>query len=295
MGEINDYGFAGKPYLRPEKCWTYRCPANFFSTRKTIEFFYLKNPKMKISTLLIPFVLLLSAGCYTFNSINLNDKKAAKLYQRSIEDAIYPEAKKVDTNLVPLDKQNKNLVWKSINGEDYILVVTWKQNVSYYQKYLDSLFYNTGPYPVWITAAPELLHKMKKVKRKYEVQRLKQLLGLPPNAVYSYFVEFWVKPEDLFRPCPDKDVLDKKCDLYFPDQTDSTHIDWINENRISRYYQHELFDQYPWTQLGYTYDWNPKNKSHVGLSEFVIGADKNIAVAAIYTTSEYLDKVRGKD
>ena len=250
---------------------------------------------MKFNRVLLFFVLLFSGACHTYKGVNLSEKKATLLYQRSIQNSIYPNESKVSTSLVSLDKKNENLVWKKINGEDYILVVTWKQNVSYYEAYLDSSYYNTGPYPIWITTAPELIQRMKKVNRKYTDQRLKQLLGLPPNAVYSYFVEFWVNPEDLFRPCPDKEIADKKCDLYFPDQTDSAHVAWINDNRISRYYQRELFDQYPWTQLGYTYDWNPKNKSHVGLSEFVIGNHKNIVVEAIYKTNDYLDKDVNKD
>lgn len=36
------------------------------------------------------------------------------------------------------------------------------------------------------------------------------------------------------------------------------------------------------------YDWNPENKSHVGLSEFVIGANKKIVVKGIYKTDDYL-------
>ncbi len=131
---------------------------------------------------------------------------------------------------------------------------------------------------------------MKAEKATNVNRRLIELLGLPPNATYSYFVEFWVKPSDLFRPCPDKEINDSQCDLCFPANTDKEHITWINENRISRYYECALYNQYPWSQLGYTFDWNAKNTSHVGLSEFVIAANKNIVVEAIYTTEEYLKK-----
>lgn len=238
--------------------------------------------KTKNSLLLALFLLLVACQ---ITKKGLND---AVLYQQSIQNAIYPDASKVSDKLVPVVRQNQNLVWKNILGEDYVLVVTWKQNVSYYQQYLDSAFYNTGKYPIWITSAHELKLRMRQEKLKDADRRLIQLLGLPPNSVYSYFVEFWVKPVDLFRPCPDNEITDTKCETCFPKQTDSAHVSWINENRISRYYQCDLSQQYPWTQLGYTYDWNPKNKSHVGLSEFVIGTNKNIVVKAIYTTEEYL-------
>ena len=239
---------------------------------------------MKTKTSLLLALLLSFMACQTTRK-GLND---TVFYQQSIRNSIYPEASKVSDKLVPVVKQNKDLVWKNIEGEDYILAVTWKQNVTYYKQYLDSAFYNTGNYPIWITTAPELKLRMLTEKPKDINRRLIQLLGLPPNSVYSYFVEFWVKPSDLFRPCPDKEITDTKCETCFPEQTDSAHVAWINESRISRYYQCNLSQQYPWTQLGYTYDWNPKNKSHVGLSEFVIGANKKIIVKAIYTTEEYL-------
>lgn len=233
-------------------------------------------------------ILLLFGACQILkvgNHENLTDRQ---LYRESIKNAIYPDSSKVDTSLVPITKQNQNLVWKNMDGVDYVLVVAWKRDASRYQPYLDSVFYDTGSYPIWVTTAPELLERMKLEKCSNTTQRLVQLLGLPPKSDYNYFVEFWVKPEDLFRPCPDEEITDRKCDLCFPANADSAHIAWINENRISRYYQCDLYKQYPWMQLGYTYDWNPGNKSHVGLSEFVIAAHCKIVVKAIYRTEDYL-------
>jgi hypothetical protein len=245
---------------------------------------------MKNLKLLFLLSILSLAACRSLNTVSQNTTDNRTLYQQSIENSMSPAPSKVYTNLVSITPQNKNLVWKNINGVDYILVVTWKQNISYYQQYMDSASYNTGKYPIWVTTAPELLQKMKKENVKDVNLRLKQLLGLPPNAVYSYFVEFWVQPNDLFRPCPDNEITDNKCDLCFPQNTDPAYVTWVNDNRISRYYPCELYDKYPWTQLGYTYDWNPGTESHVGLSEFVIGSNKNIIVNAIYSTDDYLKK-----
>ena len=206
------------------------------------------------------------------------------LYKQSIVNSIYPDSSKIYTDLVQIDPSNKSLIRKSINNEEYILVCTWKQNISFYNK--DVL--NTGNWPLWVTTAPELKNRFKSESVKDTNLRLIQLLGLPPGSKYSYFVEIWVRPQDLFRPCPDKEITDAKCDLCFPSGTDADHIKWINENRISRYYQCELYNQYPWGQLGYTYDWNPDNKSHVGLSEFIIGVNKTVYINRIVPTNEYL-------
>ena len=227
--------------------------------------------------LLVTIALLIS-----FNVIGQSNRE---LYKLSIINSIYPDSSEICTNLVQINDSNKTLIRKNINGEEYILVCTWKQNVSFYQK--DTVF-NTGNYPIWVTTSPELKNRIKKESPKDINLRLIQLLGLPPTAQYSYFVEFWVRPVDLFRPCPDKEITDSKCDLCFPEGTDVEHIKWINENRISRYYQCDLYYQYPWCQLGYTYDWNPKNKSHFGLSEFIIGSNKTIYINRIVTTLEYL-------
>ena len=152
--------------------------------------------------------------------------------------------------------------------------------------------YNTGSYEIWVTTAPELLQRITREKTKDKSMRLKELLGLPPVSQYNFFIEFWVKPYDLFRPCPDKEVTDKKCNVCFTheDSLDTDHIKWINDARISRYYACNLYDKYPWTQLGYTYDWNTKNKSHKGLSEFVIRKNATVYVNKVYTTDEYFMK-----
>lgn len=83
-------------------------------------------------------------------------------------------------------------------------------------------------------------------------------------------------------PSPVKEIWDTQCGLCFTNMADTSHIAWINENRIGRYYPCDLFQKNPWTQLGYTYDWNPRNKSHVGLSEFVIDRNKNVIINGIY-------------
>jgi hypothetical protein len=211
-----------------------------------------------------------------------------RLYARAVKETCKPEVKAIYTHLTRIDTSNKELIYKTIKGEEYILVLAWKQNVSFYKNDSVTGFFNTGNFPVWVTAAPDLKRRMKTLHATDADNRLRQLLGLPPHARYSYFVEFWVRPADLFRPCPDKEINDAWCELCFPPKTDSVHINWINGNRISRYYNCKEEDNYPWTQLGYTYDWSPDNKTHVGLSEFVIYPGRSIVVNKIYSTREYL-------
>ncbi len=239
-----------------------------------------------MALLLSLFVL---SACHISSSLPKNTSDQS-LYQQSIVNAMSPEPDKVYDKLIPITRQNPDLRWKAFNGEDYLLVVSWKRSDSIYKPYMDSAFFPTQSWPIWISTAPQLLERMESDQYTDTNKRLLQLLGLPPNAQYNYFIEFWVRPADLFRPCPDAEITDRNCSLCFPENVNAGHKAWINANRVSRYYSCELYDKYPWTQLGYTYDWNPENTDHIGLSEFVIRANAQIKVKATYTTQEYLQK-----
>ena len=101
---------------------------------------------------------------------------------------------------------------------------------------------------------------------------------------------FWVKMENLFRPCPDEEITDGACQLFFPIDTKYEHLIFIETYR-ERSYSNSLnpFDNYPWTQLGYTYDWYPKNKSHIGLSEFVIEPNAQVIIDTMIKTEDYFN------
>lgn len=218
-----------------------------------------------------------------------NSQDLRTLYRDAMRTAVYPDSSRIDTNLVSITPKNPDLIWKNFNGEPHVLMVSWKSFCPY-PKGGDSL-YNTGSWLIWVTAAPQLKTWFHKQHTADTNLRLKQLLGLPPvGADYSYFVEFWVKPSDLYRPCPDREIDDCSCSTFFPGSASKDYISWFNESRISRYYASQLYDQYPWTQLGYTYDWHPENKTHVGMSEFVINTNAAVYVNRVSKTKDYLTR-----
>jgi len=251
-------------------------------------------PRLPLFSFLIITLFLSSCINYQKLADPAAHPKIKKWYKESMADAAYPAKEDISYVLTPLRENNPDLIWKEIDGERYVLAASWKSEKKYYKNDEASGFYNTGDYPIWITLAPYLQQQCRQPgfgKREGLDLRLKQLLGLPPNTEQKWFVEFWVRPQDIYRPCPDAEVEDNQCLTYFPPNTEENHKEWINSYRAGSYYAEELYDQYPWTQLGYTYDWNHKNKSHVGLSEFVIGADKNIVVKGVYSTAEYCGRV----
>lgn len=220
------------------------------------------------------------------NSTNVAEVDSV-IYRKAMADAAYPQPSEIDSNLIAINEANPNLIWKTINNEKYLLVVTWKEDAKYYRNLPDSI-YNTGTRPIWISTAPELKTRFKQLNTTDTIHRLNQLLGLTPNSNYKYFIEIWVRPQDLFRACPDKEITDKHCSTCFPSNVDPVHKKWIEDTRLSSYYGCQLYTQYPWTELGYTYDWSQSNPTHIGLSEFVIAGNKNVYINAIYTNTQYL-------
>ncbi len=257
---------------------------------------------MKYNSPIFLITLVFISACTAYDLTKLPTSDVNEIYQSSLEDAVYPTESKVDKNLFAINKNNNDLTWKTINGEEYVLVVSWKGDSKWYKPpyVTPEGVYNTGSsHPIWVTASPQLASWADKETRfmKWVVDgekekvnsRIKQLLGLPPNPAYTYnyFVEFWVKPADLFRPCPDPEIDDNSCEACNA-TIDTAFQTWINDTRAARYYNTcELLEKYPWTALGYTYDWSPANKKHQGMSEYVIHNDANIIVNKIYTTEEY--------
>jgi len=238
-------------------------------------------------------LFLFSLGITAHAQISSQD---SVLYRTAILNAMYPEKSKVYNELTVIDCGNKELQCRTVNEVEYILVVAWmkKEYVEYYKPFDNQWgFYNTGQYPMWVTVAPELVKRMKKEQAEDKEIRLKQLLGLNPDEkqVYSSFIEIWVQPSDLIRPCPDQETSDTQCDVCFPSNVNPAHKEWINNNRIQSYYGCGLKNQFPWTALGYTYDWNPDNKTHVGLSEFIVPVNTNVVIEKIYSNIDYFKKM----
>lgn len=238
--------------------------------------------------------LAFSTSSNSSNRIVLHDPvdtaRLTKLYREAIKNSCYPTTETIDTNLIKITPDNRKVKWKVKDGKEYFLAITLKYDTSHYVYGLDGK-YNTGSYENWITAAPELLDRVRSFPaEEITLLRIKQLLGLAPQNDYRYFVEFWVNKDDIFRPCMDQEVDDDRCELCDLSKKDLRVKKWVDSTRIQRYYSYDIRDQNPWTEMGYTYDWNPDIKNHRGLSEFVINKNSEVFIKKIYTTEEYLNK-----
>lgn len=203
-----------------------------------------------------------------------------QLYTGAIKDAMVADPNEIDSNLTPITQNNTHLFWQGEGENATVLVVTWTKYASSYpvgQNVTTSWGYT------WVTAVPEIQTFFKSVPSDVNCTvRAAELLGMPANTSYTYFVELWVKPDQLFRPAPDSEITDTTTQLTFPANATADYKAWFNSNIISSYYPMK----YPWTRLGYTYDWG--DSTHVGLSEFVLQQNATVTVKSVTPTVEYL-------
>jgi hypothetical protein len=233
------------------------------------------------ATLILLVVLCLStAGC---GRAVTSDEELKAAYLDAINDAQTAEPDEICRDLEPVVYYNPDLIWEGEPGESRVLLLTWTS----WDGYNDAAGGNTTlSREVWVVVPGELKGfylKNESLGDDRLVLRLEQLYGLPPHNGKQWFVEMWVMPADLFRPSPDPDIADCEAELDFPVWVDTGYRDWFNSLKLESYNE----NGYPWTRLGYTYDWG-NEKSEIGLSEFVIRAGSTVGIYSVANTLDYL-------
>lgn len=211
--------------------------------------------------------------------VNLDD-----LYQSAVTDATVADSSEICDTLWPINSANTKLEWKTINHEEYVLVGNFNE---YPDSYSDTSLTNSWGI-IWVFIPEQYKSRMKSALILYNdtLLRMRQLLGLPPSNTDNYIVELWVKPKDLFRPATDPEIDDKTAGLYFPTNADTNYIKWFNQNIYDSYFGNQM--HYPWTRLGYTYDW-AKPASEVGVSEYCIKTNSLLFVKNLCLATKYHD------
>ncbi|MCX6340541.1 MAG: hypothetical protein NTX71_11595 [Candidatus Aureabacteria bacterium] len=195
----------------------------------------------------------------------------------------------ISKNLIAVLPGEPNLTWNADNTR--VLMETWADNKYYgpVKKPGDTVTVSMA-HLIWVSSPPEL--KQWVAARAFAeadlTLRLKQMLGMPPDADKTQFVDFWVKPADLVRPSPDPEINDHEASLDFPVSPviviSDIYKNWFN-NLISISYTSDT--AHPWTRLGYTYDWG-NEYDHVGISEFTIWDGAQVEINAVTETANYV-------
>lgn len=216
----------------------------------------------------------------------------APSYLEAVENAEDAGPGAISRELTAIVPTNEDLIWRTFDdGIQRVLMVTWTTHKDYYPAKGTSY---TDKFPVWLTAAPQLKNFIRRSGRTGAdlTLRLEQLLGLPAGSGHNHVVELWVDPAHLFRPSADPEITDCEAVLDFPDvpgylEISADYRSWFEEQARSRYEPGEgNGPPYPWTRLGYTYDWGNAS-SRVGLSEFVMRPGAAVIVESRTPTGEY--------
>lgn len=235
----------------------------------------------------LALLLLLSqpVSAYAVEQAVSDQETLKKEYSAAVVDAAVAEPSEISKNLVAIVPANERLVWKNrgdaVNAR--VLVVTWT-SYNGYDNQVGKPY--TMSREVWVTTVPEVKNFCKQNSVRNAL-RLEQLLGLPPNNGKTKFVEMWVRPADLYRPSADPEITDSEAETDFPAPNCYITVSdefrkWYNNQKAQSYGD----NGYPWTRLGYTYDWGNK-KSHVGMSEFVILPGSTVEINSVASTEEY--------
>jgi|GEM_PF-3193245 hypothetical protein len=213
----------------------------------------------------------------------------------------------VDRTLIDISPWNKNLIWKDAQ-KSHVLMVSWMPLWAvnmFYKAYVGKEFKTPimeNVY-IWVTAVPQLKSFAQNYLKKPTPgislsERLKQHLGLPESKDEYAFVEMWVRPQDIFRPCINTDIVSKSCvpnpnpatlpesykDLFTYVPVKPEYKKWFRERRATTYTGNRPF---PWTRLGYTHDWGSTTDKKFGATEFVINQGAIVFIHSITPTDEY--------
>ncbi len=197
--------------------------------------------------------------------------KNSELYKNAIADAKVAEADEIFQLYELKDGENLLVSWNAFPGE-----------------YPAGEFYEVKEYPqMWCFAYEELQQWF--AENRHGVsdwdERFRQLLGLPERAWYSHFTAFTVKPDDVIRPAYQPDPRKQISEELLDGSALGKHERWFRENEIWSYRETE----WPWTRLGYTYDWAEGRER--GLCEFLILPGAEVKIEWTVTTAELIDKL----
>jgi hypothetical protein len=213
-----------------------------------------------------------------------------ELYAHSITDAMIADSsERVDT-LWAITPDNPSLQWKTINGKNYVLMATFMRFPGSYPAG-DSITNTWGE--SWLFSPTQMKRRLQASFKADSdtIMRISQLLGLPPvnSRSNTHIAEIWVSAEQLYRPAGNPAINTTTASATLVSSVSADFITWFENYIIYAYYrplQSATDYYYPWTRLGYTYDWAPESKE-VGLSEFVLRPSSGIWVERVSTASDF--------
>jgi hypothetical protein len=210
-------------------------------------------------------------------------------YTQAVEIARLPR-KSAESDallMIPLDQPVNVVAWKR------------KKQADEFRRALGGGV-SKAPSETWVTVEGHLQEFCRGFVREHYAdeatltRRLEQRLGLPPASGMAAFVRIRLEhpsTDEIFRPCVDPAADHAGCAVGPPGTVSPTYPEWFYRQYYNSYGK-SLISEFPWTSLGYTFDWargaNGGTKfARIGESEFVIPQGASIQVLDVVPTAEY--------
>ena len=116
--------------------------------------------------------------------------------------------------------------------------------------------------------------------------RLEQLVGVPPDAGYTHVTAMWVSPEDVIRPAYLTDTAESGMVVSLPEDTPEDYREWFTGNILWSYFD----SAYPWTRMGYIYDW-ALDSGEYGLTEFLVRPGAEVMIEYTDEIGEFIERL----
>lgn len=201
-----------------------------------------------------------------------------ELWSAAVADAVFSEEEEV-LELVCLTKDDPQVIWDEAGQR--VLLVTWHD---YDEPCEPGQALSAQHEEIWATSLGEVVDWYAangEGVTDWDL-RFSQLLGMPDDGTHTRFTAFWIAPDQVIRPAYVTDVtaqMENNYDLV----TDPAYREWFDGNILYSYFVSE----YPWTRLGYTYDWSG-GESEYGLTEFLVSGQSETEIAFTYSTQEFV-------
>lgn len=204
-------------------------------------------------------------------------KTNVELYGEAVRDAAFADEDEI-LPLVSLIESDPMTTWK----DGKVLLLTWH---NYPDSYPEGETVTIQWGPVWTFTDKEVASHGKEFSDDPET-RLKQLIAFAPDSEHSTVTGFWVDPKNVKRPAYQTDPTVGNMTNDFGESVDEEFKAWFDDNILWSYY----YGNFPWTRLGYTYDW-ADNGTEYGMTEFIVESGAEVKVEFTETTEEFLNRI----
>lgn len=224
---------------------------------------------------------LMLALCCLLSFFGCGANTTEKLYLTAVEDAKQANENEI-LPLVTLAHGSDMVTWNADGTK--VLLLSWHSSP---ESYIEGESLTCTGGEIWTFTDREILawyDENSEGVTDWEL-RLEQLIGLPASTEYTHISAFWVDLDEVIRPAYQTDVTKQLTADLLDGSALGEYKAWFDGNAA---YSYSEETPYPWTRLGYTYDWADNGREY-GLSEFLILADSVIEVAWTKTTDAFID------